>query len=112
MAACKGLACCQCMKQSMHGLQHVAAKDSRRQQHESNQALKAAKLAAVDCLLWQTDFLRQQGSAQSPSGLFTSLRTPSRHSESDSALTSPILSLTACCVWVFISHIHACISLA
>ena len=59
------------MKQSLHGLQHVAAKDSRRQQHESVQALKAAKLAAVDRLLWQTDFLHQPGSAQSPSGLST-----------------------------------------
>ena len=100
------------MHEAEHGLQHVAAKDSRRQQHESDQALKAAKLAAVDRLLWQTDFLHQQGSAQSPSGLSTSLRTPSMHSESDSALTSPISSLTACCVWVFISHIYACISLA
>ncbi len=49
-------------------LQHVAAKDRLRQQQESDQALKAAKLEAVDCLLWQTDFLQQQGSTQSPSG--------------------------------------------
>lgn len=33
------------------------------------------------------------------------------HSESDSALTSPIMSLTAYWVWVFISHIHACLNL-
>ncbi len=49
-------------------LQHVAAKDRLRQQQERDQALKAAKLEAVDRLLWQTDFLQQQGSTQSPSG--------------------------------------------
>lgn len=50
-------------------MQHVAAKDRLRQQRESDQALKAAKLEAVDRLLWQTDFLRHQGSTQSPSGM-------------------------------------------
>ena len=58
-------------------LQHVAAKDRLRQQQENGQALKAAKLEAVDRLLWQTDFLQQQGSTQSPSGApYTSRVTP------------------------------------
>ena len=46
--------------------QHVAAKERRRQELQSDQALKAAKLEAVDRLLWRTDFLHQQSTAQSP----------------------------------------------
>ena len=45
----------------------MAAKERRRQELQSNQALKAAKLEAVDRLLWQTDFLHQESTAQSPS---------------------------------------------
>ena len=45
-------------------VQHVAAKERRRQELQSDQALKAAKLEAVDRLLWQTDFLHQESTAQ------------------------------------------------
>ena len=54
-------------------MQHVAAKERRRQELQSDQALKAAKLEAVDRLLWQTDFLHQESTAQPSSKGLSSL---------------------------------------
>ena len=67
----------------------MAAKDRLRQQRESDQALKAAKLETVDRLLWQTDFMRQQASTQSPSGMSNA---PAQHLMCDNicATTQPV----------------------
>ena len=52
-----------------HVLQQVSVEERRQADVHAEAALRAAKLAAVDSLLWDTDFLKQgSGGAQPGSG--------------------------------------------